>query len=339
MPIDTDFSFAQEVRGGALLRTLGTEAAPAAPIDFLGPLRDLVGHNPAGKAERIWKGTGFNLIWRPNFPTQPQMPDFFLQLMLTTETLSFTDITGTGIANRGLLQPDIVLGGVAYLQTVNDSFDDTGQHFEPGVWAHVPPTSNPSEPATVTRMGSIPHGTTINLQGTGFTAPAPIFDPASITPFRIGSPDDGHTGLVTFNEEDLSKPSQARTDLARVPTLTQAQLSNPNLFLSEAIAHQTIKRMTVLNVFSHATATTIPDVGGGTDNIAFLVGKGTPPAGGPNADAPTVTSTFWIEEVVDANGETFMQLQYTQRVLLNFAGLSWPHISVATLRPVGQATA
>jgi hypothetical protein len=29
-----------------------------------------------------------------------------------------------------------------------------------------------------------------------------------------------------------------------------------------------------------------------------------------------------------------LQLQYTQRVLLNFNGLSWPHVSVATLQAV-----
>ena len=40
--------------------------------------------------------------------------------------------------------------------------------------------------------------------------------------------------------------------------------------------------------------------------------------------------TFWIETVKRGNG-TFLQLQYTQTVLLNFLGLSWPHVTVATL--------
>jgi len=31
---------------------------------------------------------------------------------------------------------------------------------------------------------------------------------------------------------------------------------------------------------------------------------------------------------------TYPQIQYTQTVLLNFNGLSWPHVSVATLVPV-----
>ena len=30
---------------------------------------------------------------------------------------------------------------------------------------------------------------------------------------------------------------------------------------------------------------------------------------------------------------TFTQIQYTQTVILNFAGLSWPHVSVNTLVP------
>jgi nucleoid-associated protein YgaU len=71
-----------------------------------------------------------------------------------------------------------------------------------------------------------------------------------------------------------------------------------------------------------------PDVGVGVDNIAFLVGK---PPGGPNASAIPATSIFWIERVRDHSGNEFDQLQYTQRVLLNFNGLSWPHVTVATM--------
>ncbi len=326
MPIDTDFSFAHRIRAASNL------AAP----DLLGLLRGFVGDEPAGKAQRTWKGTGFNMIWRPNFGGQSGPKDFFLELNLTSETLAFTDITGSGIANRGFLQSEIALGGVSYLQTVNDSFDDSGQHFEPGVWANIPVTTNPdepNEPGTVVRMGSIPHGTTINLQGRSFTAPAPKFDVASITPFKIGSPDDGETGLVHFDEEDLTKPSDSRTPLNRVASLTPDQLKNPNLFLSQAIAGQTITGTTVILISSDTSGPgSIPDAGGGTDNIAFLTGKGTPPTGGPNANAALANAIFWIEQVTDKDGYQFAQLQYTQRVLLNFNGLSWPHVSVATFR-------
>lgn len=322
MPIETNFIFGQKFTSRAIK-----------PADLLGPLRGFVDHQP----KRIWKGTGFNMIWRPNFGGQSGSKDFFLELNLTEETLDFTDITGNnGIANRGLLQADIALGGVAYLQQIRDRFDNSGQHFEPGVWANVPATTNPSEQSTVVRMGSIPHGTTINLQGRGFSAPKPLFQTASITPFQIGSPDDGETNLVHFPEEQLANASSSRTPLDHVAGLTQAQLSNPNLFLSDVIANQTVVSTTVLTITSDTSVpNSIPDVGGSTDNIAFLVGKGAPPAGGPNANAVRVSAIFWIERVKDQHGAEFDQLQYSQRVLLNFNGLSWPHLTVATLRTEG----
>ena len=273
------------------------------------------------------------MIWRPNHGGQSGPQDFFLELNFTDETLEFTDITGaTGIANRGFLQNDIPLGGIAYLQTIKDSFDGSGQHFEPGVWANVPSTTNPNEPATIVRMGSIPHGTTINLQGRAFSVPQPQFDVASITPFKIGHPDQ----LINFSEENLSTVSQSRTPLNRVVGLTQAQLDNPNLFLSTTIAPQTILSTTVLRVTSDTSVPgSIPNSGGGMDNIAFLTGVGVPPAGGPNAIAAFAEATFWIERVRGEYGNPdFNQLQYTQRVLLNFNELSWPHITVATLRDI-----
>jgi hypothetical protein len=327
MGIDTDFSFAHELPADVR----ASFSVRGAPPDLLGLLRPFVGDRPAtGDAQRKWKGPGFNMIWRPNALGEFGPKDFFLQLIMTDEELSFTEITGSGIANRSLFEKTVVLGGAAYTQSIKDSFDQSGQHFEPGVWANVPATENPLEPATVIRMGSIPHGTTINLQGVAFQVGQPRFDTASITPFVIGHPDQ----LRHFPEEDLTVESQSRTERARVASLTPDQLTNPNLFLSQAIASQTIVKTTVLQLSSIAPDETIrpprPDVGGGTANIAFLEGK---PPGGPNADARDVTTTFWIEELADGT----LQLQYTQRVLLNFNGLSWPHITIATLRPVYQA--
>lgn len=323
MPIDTSFSFHQEPQGPQAATALIGE-------DRLGPLRGLVGEQPTGNAKRQWEGTGFNLIWRPNVPNMDNNQPHFLQLNLTNEKLAFTDVTGdTGIANRGLLQQDIFLGGAGYLQTIVDSFDNSGQHFEPGVFINVPQTTDPAEPPTVGRMGSIPHGTTINLVGHAQTVGQPQIDPASITPFQIGSPDDGASNLVHFPEENLAQALQSRTDLSRLPGLTQAHLSNPNLFLTEALVGQTITKTTVILLSSDSSvAGSIPDIGGGMANIGFLSGKGS-----PNANAPKVTCIFWIEEGTDKDGQPLLQLQYTQRVLLDFNGLSWPHITVATLRP------
>jgi hypothetical protein len=322
MPIDTEFRFAHRFAAGTALAA-----------DLLGPLRGFVGN----QHQRTWKGTGFNLIWRPNHG-QSGPADFFLELNLTEETLDFTDITGSGIANRGLLQTDIALGGLAYLQQISDKISGP-QHFEPGVWANVPNTTNPQEKSTVVRMGSIPHGTTINLQGDAFPAPGsrPQIDPTTIIPFT-GTLDDGICNLVHFPgvENNIATDNASRTPHNQVPGLTEVQLTNPNSFLTQANANLTFLSTTVIALTSDLSAPKAPpnappdapDVGGGTDNIAFLTGK----TGGPNAVATRVTATFWIERVKDAQGNQFDQLQYTQRVLLNFNQLNWPHITVATLR-------
>src|ERR1700740_2137885 len=126
MPIETDFKFAQYIAPSRAPRV-------AAPADLLGLLRGLVGTDPPPpkNPHRKWTGKGFNMIWRPNHGGQSGPQDFFLELNFTDETLEFTKITGaTGISNRGFLQNDIPLGGVAYLQTIKDSFDGSGQHFE-----------------------------------------------------------------------------------------------------------------------------------------------------------------------------------------------------------------
>jgi hypothetical protein len=333
MPIDTKFTFTH-------IHAASPDAKipPPVPPDYRGLLAGFVGNQHQGDGRKQWKGHGFNLIWRPNFNGQSGSKDFFLELNLTKEILDFTDFTGTtGIANRGSLQPDIFLGGISYLQQVFDAFDGTGQHVEPGVWINVPASTNPNEPTSVTRMGSIPHGSTINLEGVAFTAPAPVFLPASIVPFRVGSPDDGTSGLVNFPEETLATPSTSRTPLSRLAGLTQPHLTNPNLFLHDAIAGQHILGTTVLIVASSPsllppTAPPVPphvSIGGGLANIGFLTGV---PPTNPNANVPAVTATFWIEKVREADGTEFLQLQYTQRVILSFKGLNWPHISVATLR-------
>lgn len=331
MPIETSFSFQQ-------LKDVPFPANPGLIAEFrrtdlLGMLRGFVGLSKT----RSWSGKGFNLLWRPHFGGTK---DFFLQLMFTDETLDFTDITGSGIANRGLKQSDVLLGGAAYLQQVKDSFDHTDQHFEPGVWTNVPATTSPSEQATVARMGSIPHGTTINLQGHANVLNGPDMNkeiPVTfIKPFSIGSKDDGATGVIAgaFDaEQSLAQTANvSRTDLARVKTLTQAELTDPNLILRMANAGLTFQKVVKIQIASDpALIGAVPDTGGGTRNIAFLSGKD---ANSENADVLVVSATFWLQEATDQTGKTIHQLQYSQRVLMNFSGLSWPHISLGTLRSI-----
>jgi hypothetical protein len=291
MGIETDFKFAHKhaEAGADVALAAKAPAAPALP-DLLGPLRAFVGK----KGKKNWKGKGFNMIWRPNHGGQSGPQDFFLELNETEETLEFTDITGTGVGNRGFNQNDIFLGAVAYLQQIRDPKAGP-QHFEPGVWGNAPATTDPSEPTTVVRMGSIPHGTSINLQGVGFQAPKPIITATTITPFTAGSIDDGTSGLVHFPEEkNVQTLMPSRTPPANVPGLDDAHLANPNLFLTDALAKQTVLSTTVLIVTSEVKSTLAPgstppapDAGGGTDSIAFLVSG----SHGPNAGPARVTAS------------------------------------------------
>jgi len=331
-------------------------------------------------------GNGFNTIFRPDSaatptklpnPVPPAPPhDNVLELNLTSETLSFSKSLGS-VPNRGTgAQPDAFLNGVPYLQTINDTTihgESVAIHFEPGIWIHVPATTVPPLGETVARMASIPHGTTIDAQG--------LVDPAKPGPPTIAPVDI--TPIINATGKPFRFPSQTATDpnTLRIPqdlgpfiargTITQAMLDDPNSLLRAHISKQNILSTTSIFI-STAPPPPVGLFGGGTDNIAFLLGQ--PAANAPNAQATKMTAVFWIETVqetilvpplkvgrqfavrgqrsiqgqrvprfsgiapldIDVPREikvSFTQIQYTQTVLLNFNGLTWPHVSVNTLVP------
>lgn len=47
-------------------------------------------------------------------------------------------------------------------------------------------------------------------------------------------------------------------------------------------------------------------------------------------------ATFWISPFLDGGGVHRTLLQYSQRVILNFNGVSWPHVSVVNLFKRGK---
>jgi hypothetical protein len=229
---------------------------------------------------------------------------------------------------------------------------------------------------TLARMASIPHGTTIEAQCLAPAAPIPgppTILPVSITAFIIGS---SPPQLIPFASQIAANNDTPRIpqDLAlfiAAGTITQAILDDPNTVLREAIAGQTITSTIVFTVATNPLGA----FGGGTDNIAFLegnVGVTTPNA---NAVAMTATFWIETVEhkikiPIWKPGEaplkisapvkpgrvapifsgtppraiaapitiivTSTQIQYSQSVLLNFAGLTWPHVSVATLMPTAE---
>lgn len=345
---------------------------PALPPP-LGPLAAFVGD---------WVGNGFNTIFRPNntaTPTQLPAPlppgDNILELNLTSESLSFSPSLGS-VPNRGTTpQGDIFLNGVPYLQTINDITthgESVGIHVEPGIWIHVPSTTVPPVGESVTRMASIPHGTTIEAQGNFVTvAGPPTINPVDITPFQTGNP----ANKIKFPSQTATNPNTPRipqdlTSFIAAGTITQAMLDDPNTLLRDHISKQKITDTIAIII---STAPPPPLFGGGVDNIAFLLGQAAATA--PNAQALQMAAIFWIEtveEVITVPPYTvgqppfaikakpsvpgqrvptfsvtppfdldvprqitvnFTQIQYTQTVLLNFNTLTWPHVSVNTLVP------
>ena len=312
---DSDFVFEgiPPIEGGAAPHAV----AAVAPADPLGPLAQLPG---------TWTGTGFNTIWRPHHPSSQ---DRFLELNLTTETLVFTAINGP-IPNRGLVIPDINMFGITYMQQISETSSGTGLHIEPGIWAVVPQTSDPSEPATVVRMASIPHGTVILAQGTTqfLEGGPPNIPNNNIVPFGVGSPPPPNSDFASaeqeFPELNLSQQTQFRH---ASPGVTQAMVQNPNSVLQGVIHGKPMKSRTFIQI----TTKHNPVKGGGTANTAFLSSASNPPGG--NANAVEVDATFWIETLPGSGGgPDILQLQYTQLVQLDFNGLRWPHVTVATLR-------
>jgi hypothetical protein len=300
MELTPDFSFQPLPAVDDQVQPVSAEAA-----NPLGPLAGL-----AGK----WSGRGFNLIWRPDHAGGQ---DHFLELNVTSDQIEFESISGK-IPNRGLLQGDITMAGLTYLQQISDANLKAGLHIEPGVWLAIPKTTDPNVNPTVARLASIPHGTAIVAQGTASTsAAAPSIPDIGIKPFTIGHP----AATNDFPEQTLSTHTDFRTSGAGLAGVTQAMVDNPNSVLRSAIAGQHITATTTL----HVTTGDAPVPGGGTANTAFLKGG----AQGPNAVAASVAATFWLETIEGESAPS--QLQYSQTVLLNFNGLSWPHVTVGTL--------
>jgi hypothetical protein len=296
-------------------KTLAT--ALSSPINFsLGAVRDgptvapvCVTPAPLGPLAAFtgnWIGNGFNTIFRPYEKKEEFEALAVLELNLTSETLSFAPNLGS-IPNRGLEgQDDICLNGVPYLQSINDvtTLPAQGIHFEPGIWLYVPATTFPHECVTLARMACIPHGTTINAQGT-FTSKAggPDIGCVSITPIDLttgGKVPPGTFPSLTANKPNMFRIPRDLNDFICAGTITQAILNDPNTVLGKQIAHQNISETVTIDI---STAPAPPLFGdGGLSNIAFLLSRSPPrphhPFPVPNAQAVLMKATFWIETVI-----------------------------------------
>ncbi|RGP72366.1 hypothetical protein FLONG3_6762 [Fusarium longipes] len=376
----------------------GLKIPPAPPLDVL------------EKFTGTFRGFGFNTIFRPSSrrtetkfdkPPTDNIKDNVLQLNLTGETQVFGKVL-EHVPNRGLFdQADIDLTGVPYTQTIIDAMpplegepapeDPPGIHFEPGLWMRVPQVEQtPKLSASFCRMGSIPHGTTINAQGfepAKTNSGAPDIDAIDITPIILplgNGPQEIEIEKAKrrFNSQNADDDASRRLpqDLSLFMangTITQAILDDPNTILRDANKGKDIVQNTMFIVSTNAPA---DGFGGGTTNIGFNIGSDAglerpPPANGGNANAVDVTAQYWVSTIRteveldpsmkigqtvspaaqdprDAVPEFFLdegvtipstkktvtvaytQIQYSQMVFLDFNGIKWPHVTVATLAPI-----
>jgi hypothetical protein len=298
--------------------------------------------------------------------------DNVLELNLTSETLSFSPALGS-VPNRGMVQGDAFLNGVPYLQSISDVTNPsqpTGIHLEPGLWICVPPTTDPQEGQEVARMASIPHGATVLAQGTSFEINGPpVIAPVDITPFQGAT----HFPFAsqTATSHGSARIPQDLTSFIAAGTITQAMLTDPNTVLRNAIVGQHITHTTVITIStSPATplfgggaeniAFLMGDAGGVKPNarttqmtatfwietvqhtiLAPVFTPGDPPViVQPEGPAPAggLQPSFILHPPIPIPTPrpitvTSTQIQYSQTVMLSFNGLTWPHVSVATLRP------
>jgi hypothetical protein len=367
---------------------------PVPPRHGEGPITTALNLGPLASLPGSWQGTGFNVMWRPDNSKNPAFGGIhrFLELNLTSETFDFRVIPGV-VPNRGAgEQEDLSLYGLHYLQRVSDAdvppVTTAGEalHIEPGLFMNVPESENHKEP-TIVRMGSIPHGVTVLMQGkTPSTVPVdgpphipPIYPLEQLPKFTPEKPlpgvpnaDPPIEGLGIMPVNVPTPPVQPPPPLKGVdskqhpvaevviendnPGKTngpfprpefQEYIENPNKVLTDAIAGQDI-------LGSIAIELNTEEVEDSIGNIPFL---GTPkeqdaaePAN--NAFVQSARATFWIEWVRSPNGRggqprdksdpvyqiepyfgepTYLQLQYSQSVILVFNNVLWPHITVATL--------
>lgn len=287
------------------LTSFRTVSSSSSTVDKLGPLQDLPG---------FWEGAGFSLIARPNF-SGGNKNGIFLELNLLRETLEFT-VIGSPVFNRGSQQGDIAIYGLTYLHRVTDATTGGALHIEPGVWLNIPPTTQPQANTSIARLATIPHGNAVCT--VGFSQDVvfqglPEIPPANTVPFVIGGQPPAPGTKNPYPEYDLSTPNAFRS--SPLPAaITQAIIDDPNVMVRNALEGQHLTKITRLITSTAANC--------GIANIPFIT---------TNANALSFESVFAIETVVDPSGNEFLQLQYSQTALLNFNGMSFPHVTVGTL--------
>ena len=182
------------------------------------------------------------------------------------------------------------------------------------MWLRLDPTAapNPVTPESYARLATIPHGDSVLAQSTFFTTVngGPQIASVNSTPFTGETPDLNSPPANPVTNDDYLKPyREGKLPAECLPAnLNDAEtIKDPTRVLEAAIRLRRpyIVRTVVIQI------STEPVENHGIVNIPFVV---------QNANATRLDAIFWIEKVLDpaAGPDPFIQLQYVQRVILNF---------------------
>lgn len=257
-----------------------------------------------------WQGAnGFNLIAVPD-----QAGEFNLLVAPYTETLVVNALPAT-TPNRGL-QMIANLPTLQYATTIIDLEDNVLMHAENGFWELVSeiPQNNGFD---IFRLASIPHGDAVQTMGTSTVIQGPPVIDTTLSAMPLGDlPAIGGQTSAGYTDPYIFPPKYPDF----FPT-------SPNRTLVNFLAAQEKNGLKVTQTVELKVST---QNNGGINNIPSLT---------TNANATQFDATFWIETLEDSSGNTSMQLQYSQRIMIAFPiktsysgqTILWPHINVNTL--------
>lgn len=244
-----------------------------------------------------------------------------------------------------------------------------GIHVEPGIWIVVPNTGVPIEGPTVARMASIPHGVTVLAEGTiqsSVKGSVPDIPSVSINPSE-GAP---FPSQIAENAATARIPQDLTAFLA-AGTISEAMLNDPNTFIRSHVQASNVTEFVRIDIstspaepitgggvemisFLEGDPSATPVVNGNAFvqgmSASFWIEKIQCEIEVPIfqlGDEPLI-----ISPAVGASGQPlprflinppiaittprqisvwYHQIQYSQIVNLLFNGITWPHVSVATL--------
>lgn len=311
--------------------------------EALGPLALLPGTwKNVGQTE----GHGWNCI---ALPFEQGQFNYRLLVNQYNETLTFKTID-KGVPNRGLpAQPDPndPNSGDQFVTTLDyeqnivqvaaDDFPQSGLAGDPGAAIHHEPglflnmLNHTTDGVDVARLGSVPHGNSVLAMGQSAILKEMEKMP-NFLGFPEGEPQDLNRPYLSPYKHFNDNPFVGTVAAAGFPGFNPIR---PLELLDLANQGVKINKVTKLPLDTEISTTSL--VKGGISSIPFIIKQ---------ADASSMKSTFWIQELAekDKQGNPKLRLQYAQIIYLDFftrpdgaAGrIRWPHVSINTLDKVSN---